>query len=443
MKKSKSRTEMRSKIAERIQGLGGEPTEELTGQEAVNAVMGLHVVEPAKIVTPIEPKPQIVLYLRDGVNPAEKNFTKYPNEIHSVIKDRLEDMSEGILYVYLWRQSWGFGRNYCRVSHKTVVKGTLIRSRSTAQKAMNALIDKCFVVKALTEEGDLDVDQTGALYRVLTPSEVTAGRTEEGVSLDDLPTEGVLMISIPINGTLINTDKQGDDDAIPIDGTPNHRYTDNRYTDDKHTSIPITGIPINGTSDVKAHDEKTYPTHTDERYTDNHTPLKEDSLKDSLSPDPVKLFYTGIGQKHISDSKREKGNEVVSELQTDNFSLEDIAFAAEWTPKNAKKEVYDMEILKHTIGQALAARDADKVANESARKEAARAEVAEEERRRLEGEIQEMRSRMTEDELVELREKALEEIRNTDEIKEQFITEMLITAKENEILLRGKPTNSL
>ena len=49
---------------------------------------------------------------------------------------------------------------------------------------------------------------------------------------------------------------------------------------------------------------------------------------------------------------------------------------------------------------------------------------------------------MAEDELGELREKALEELRNTDGIKEQFITEMLITAKENEVLLRGKPTNS-
>ena len=48
-----------------------------------------------------------------------------------------------------------------------------------------------------------------------------------------------------------------------------------------------------------------------------------------------------------------------------------------------------------------------------------------------------MRSELSEDELQELREKALEQIRNTDDIKEQFINEPLITAKENEILRRG------
>jgi hypothetical protein len=45
---------------------------------------------------------------------------------------------------------------------------------------------------------------------------------------------------------------------------------------------------------------------------------------------------------------------------------------------------------------------------------------------------------MTEDELDELREKALEEIRNTDGMKEQFINEPLIMAKENEILRQEK-----
>jgi len=35
---------------------------------------------------------------------------------------------------------------------------------------------------------------------------------------------------------------------------------------------------------------------------------------------------------------------------------------------------------------------------------------------------------------VELREKALEEIRKTKGIREEFITEILIEAKENEIL---------
>ncbi len=436
--KSKQRQEIADLAAKRFDRMKEKRQDEAkqrTGHENLKLILGMNG-ETARAEPEPEPKPQIVLYLKDGVNPADRNFTKYPNEIHPVINERLQDMSEGVLYVYLWRQSWGFGRNYCRVSHKTVVKNTLIRSRSTAQKAMNALIDKRFVVKALTKEGSQDVDQTGALYRILTPSEVTTGRTEEGVLLEDLPVDGVPMVGIPIKGIPANTDKQDDGEGIPINGTTNKRYTDDRYTDNQHTSVPTIDIPMNGTLEAKPHNERPDSNHTDNRYTDNQTPLKEDSLKDSLSPDPVKTFYTGIGQKRISKTKRERGNKVVQELEADGFSLENIAYAAEWTPKNAKEEVYDMEILKHTIGEAISARSAEQQAAERTRKEVDGVRAAEEERRRLEGEIQEMRSRMSEDELHELRERADKEIRESGEYKKQFVTEMLITAKENEILLR-------
>ncbi|KKK54777.1 hypothetical protein LCGC14_3081290, partial [marine sediment metagenome] len=329
-----------------------EQAQQRTGHENLKLILGMNGGAAREEPEP-ETKPQIVLYLRDGVNPADKNFTKYPNEIHPVINERLQDMSEGVLYVYLWRQSWGFGKNYCRVSHKTVVRDTLIGSRSTAQKAMSVLIDKRFVVKALTKEGNQDVDQTGALYRILTPSEVTTGRTEEGVLLDNLPAEGVPMVGIPVKGIPANADKQDANGGIPINGTPNKQYTDDRYTDNKHTSVPTIGIPMDGIPEVKAHDERPEPKHTDNRYTDNQTPLKEDSLKDSLSPDPVITFYTGIDQTKISKAKRERGYKVVQELKADGFSLEDIAYAAEWTPKNAKEKLFDMEILKHTIGEAI------------------------------------------------------------------------------------------
>ncbi len=171
--------------------------------------------------------------------------------------------------------------------------------------------------------------------------------------------------------------------------------------------------------------------------TQNDTPLKEDSLKDSLSPDPVEAFYTGIGQTKISKAKREKGIKVVQELKADGFSLDDIAYAAGWTPENAKEEVYDISVLKHTIGQAISARRKEQKATYKVQKESARVRAAEEEERLLETEILKIRKGISKAELDELRERALEEIRNTDGVKEQFISEPLITAKENEILRRS------
>lgn len=162
----------------------------------------------------------------------------------------------------------------------------------------------------------------------------------------------------------------------------------------------------------------------------------------SLSSNLIELFYTGIGQKKISKTKREKGNSVLQELQEGNFSEEDIQFAIKWTltPGNTKEKVHDFSIISHTIGQALAAREAGQQAADAAREEAARVSATEEERRRLKGEIEEMRAKLLEADLVDLRGQAEREIAQTDGIKKQFINEPLIVAKENEILRRKDET---
>jgi hypothetical protein len=110
--------------------------------------------------------------------------------------------------------------------------------------------------------------------------------------------------------------------------------------------------------------------------------------------------------------------------------LEDIQFAVEWTIKNAKEKPYDFAILKDTIGQAQPYQQAA----EKAQKELAKANAAEEEERRLEGEIEALRSGLSEAELADLRKRAEKEIAQTDGIKKEFINEPLIVAKENEIL---------
>ena len=107
---------------------------------------------------------EVILFLREGLNPADKNFTKYPNEMHSVMKDNLSEEAEGVLYMYLWRQSWGFGRNYYRVSYSTINKDTVIGSKRTARRAMAGLIAKRFVIRALDEDREHDVTQGEAVF---------------------------------------------------------------------------------------------------------------------------------------------------------------------------------------------------------------------------------------------------------------------------------------
>jgi len=142
--------------------------------------------------TPKAKKPQIVLYLKEkDLKEPESNWTEYPNEIHQLMAESLTEY-ESILYVKLWRESRGYGRNYCRIGYKAILKETTIKSLSTARRAMSGLRDKHFVILALNEENKPDVTNSGTLYRVCTPSELMSGKVEEGISLSHIPVEGAL-----------------------------------------------------------------------------------------------------------------------------------------------------------------------------------------------------------------------------------------------------------
>ena len=160
-------------------------------------------------------------------------------------------------------------------------------------------------------------------------------------------------------------------------------------------------------------------------------------IKDSLSLAIVTLFYKGIGQENISKKKRERAENNIKELEEEGFSLEDIEFAVKWTIDNSREKPYDFSLIKDTIGQAMAAKK-EIEAKETKRIENERLKAQKEEDEKKTVEIQEKikeyKESLNEDQRLELREKALEEIRKTKGIKEEFITELFIEAKENEII---------
>lgn len=135
-------------------------------------------------------KPQIILYLREGVNPADRNFTKVPNDMYPLARDILTPFEE-VLYRWAWRKSWGYGKNYCRFSRQSAFKDTSLNSESTARRAIEGLRKKNFIVQVLNGESNPEVNKDGKLYRVFTPAEILNGKADEGVSLEDIPFEGV------------------------------------------------------------------------------------------------------------------------------------------------------------------------------------------------------------------------------------------------------------
>jgi len=398
--------------------------------------------DKAEVLAPARIERNIVLYLKEGLNPANRDFTKYPNEIHKIIREKLEEESEGILYMYMWWQSWGFGRNFCRISHLTVVKDTLIGSKRTAQRAMSGLVSKRFVVKGLDEGNERDVTQAGGLYRVLTPQEIVQGMTEEGINLREIPEDGVVMLAIakmaiPCD-SFSSIETKGDSSGIVKMASGQIGYSQNGHSQDGHTGIAKMTI-----ANMAIPNEKPDSTMSEERYSQNGYshfghPLKDRLFKDSLSQEEIiSRFYEGIGHTKIPKAKRESAERDFQKLTSEGFTPEDIQFAVKWSLENVKEKMYDFSIVCHTIGEAMAAKEKADALQKQRADEENKALLEREEYERIQEENQRLNSykeTMNADDRASLRERALAEIRKIPEIKEDFISDMLISSKENEIL---------
>jgi hypothetical protein len=147
-------------------------------------------------------------------------------------------------------------------------------------------------------------------------------------------------------------------------------------------------------------------------------------------------FYRLIGQNRISKKKRERALDVGKKLRRDGFSLEDIAFAVEWTVENAKEEPYDFAIIEHTIGQALAARDkieAERTAIEERDKAVEEERLRRETEERERQELETYKVSLSPEERDKLREEARAAL-GKDGLSANMMTEFLVNIKENQLL---------
>jgi len=166
--------------------------------------------------------------------------------------------------------------------------------------------------------------------------------------------------------------------------------------------------------------------------------LKVLNSKNSLSGNTIiSGFYKGIGQTKISKVKRERASKIFRKLRSDGFDLEDIAFAVDWTIENAKEELYDFAIIEHTIGQAIAASDKQELERkgmEEREKAKAEEELEREAEEREREKIEEYKANLSPENRAALRERAEAEISAAGIYKPGFISEPLISAKENELV---------
>jgi len=366
---------------------------------------------------------RIVLYLKDGLNPAKGNFTKYPNDMHDLFSEKL-NVYETVAFIWIWRISWGFGKNYCRFGQRDLLNNTSIPSLRTSQRVIVGLREKKFIIAALDETGIREATNKGSLYRVCTPKEIIDGITEEGVSLELIPLEGIVCEAISRQG--IAREAIASQEIDLIGDTPIARQ-----------AIPPEAIP--GENPNELNDNNDPEKYRQRGYSLSGTPLKDkERIKDTLSQDEIiSRFYEGIGHTKISKAKRERAEKDFQKLTSEGFSPEDIQFTVNWSLKNVKEKMYDFSIVCHTIGEAMAAKEKAEALQKQRADEENKALLEREEYEKAQEENQRLNSykeTMNTNDRTSLRERALAEIRKIPEINEDFISEMFINSKENEIL---------
>lgn len=390
---------------------------------------------PRQVKVKVEPKESAQqptgLILKDGQDGPRTNYTKFPNAIFDKLASNLEPAEE-ILYYKLWRLSWGYKRNYCRVGYHELLTTTSIKSRFKVVDGINGLVSKGYIARILGPDGKADMNQSGTLYRVFTADEIIKGITEEGILISSIPDS-----SIPERSIL--------ESGIPTEDIPNAPGV-------SQSSIPEGSIPTTSIPESSIPSEKSYPDSNSGSILDTGIPepdthINKDILKDTLSLkdifkdkgiDLVTYFYNQIRQPRISKKERERAREAYNSLKKDGFTEEEISFAAEWTIQNVK-DARSFAILERTIGQALAEREKI-IERQALEEEMEKERQAELEKSRREEEesakLDEYISNLSSAEKEALEYQARDELIRKEQLKERFINPMVLNAKVKEIIKR-------
>lgn len=333
-------------------------------------------------------------------------------------------VTEQTLYRRFYRLSYCFGRNWCQVSQPELAKSCNISSLMTVRKGIATLINR-HCIKVIEES----IQRKPPTYRIYLPCEMPQ-------FLDmDIQTGVVFMKEKPdlkILRELYNSVPEFSE--LNISPLIINTLNDLRQILFNAQEPEISPLDIS-TLTAKPTNVKVPYSHETEKDQpiDNNI---DNSFKHTLS-NLVNDFYTNIGQKKIAKEKRERAGKDIEELLKDGFSPEDIEFAIKWTSNNPKEKLYDFSIIKHTIGQAMAEKEkAEKKESERLEKEKilAQEQVEKDKQIKIQEKILEYKNNLDDDHRKQLREEALNAIRNTKGIREELITEILIEAKENELI---------
>jgi hypothetical protein len=222
----------------------------------------------------------------------EARYYKVPNDVSDVLAS-FQTPAEQAIYHRLFRLSYGYNKNVCRVGMQALSKTTNIASKKTIAKAIARLIEKAHI--AIVQEAHNDV--RGTWYRVFLPDEI-----EEVKKLARLKSTAVE--TTPVRNSTVDFAK-GEEKSSAVETTP---------------VLPRVEISRLESSRVK-------------NTTVDSTPYTTSILQTLSLPTIIDRFYQLLRQKP-SKRKREKGIQEGKKLLQEGFTLEDLDYTVSWVTRN-------------------------------------------------------------------------------------------------------------
>jgi hypothetical protein len=261
-----------------------------------------------------------------------------------------------VTYLWLFRYAYGFNRNHCRVSRPALMRVTGLSKRGLDLSL--AALERLGWIRTV----EVSYRQ-GTLYQIYLPHE----RSEE--------------FSSSVLG------RELESSSLPL----------------KHKRESINNI--NSLSGNGLGNSQLLNSRVLSRQLDN-SPHPSEQLPDPRLEQLLDKFYAGLNQRRISSMKRERGLAVLARLLRDGYTIDEIAYAIDWTIASISG-LHSIGILPEVMGQALAARErllADSGAqpNRQAVEESSARAQAEAEQRQIE----EMKATFPPERLEALREDA-------------------------------------
>jgi hypothetical protein len=211
-----------------------------------------------------------------------------------------------VTYLWLFRYAYGFNRNHCRVSRPALMRVTGLSKRGLDLSL--ATLEKLGWIRTV----EVSYRQ-GTLYQIYLPHD----RSEE--------------LSSSISG------RELESSSLPL----------------KHKRESINNI--NSLSNNGVGNSQLPHSRVLSRQLDNSLHPSE-QLPDPRLEQLLDKFYAGLNQRRISSMKRERGLAVLARLLQDGYTIDEIAYAIDWTMASISG-LHSIGILPEVMGQALAARE--------------------------------------------------------------------------------------